>query len=258
MGSGTGTTVKKVDGESDQTTVVKQTTTTRALEVLHRGNSTWKEIPISEKTSWARGMESVFDLQETIAKADCVFSGTVLTRKEYEVTWKDKNGREWGPYESTIIEVQINHTYYERDSVKNARGSNVIKIYYPFSSSMIFEDSVLIKDQGEYIFITQALDDEYVKRRQKEAPDDGSEPEKYADVFLTGPYYPVMPVENGKVIAYKGFFSWNEAIMKKANDSFETDKLLPKTIEKKMYIALERKTFDTSFTQLFNNPQLLS
>ena len=89
LGSGTGTTVKKVDGESDQTTVVKQTTTTRALEVLHRGNSTWKEIPISEKTSWARGMESVFDLQETIAKADCVFSGTVLTRKEYEVTWKE-------------------------------------------------------------------------------------------------------------------------------------------------------------------------
>lgn len=251
--SGTGTTSGQTETASSQTTTTTQTgTTTRALEVLKRGNSIWKEVPIKEETNWV-SESSVIDLKKAITNADYVFSGRVINRKEYEVSWTDKEGKSWGPYSSSIIEVEVNHNYYGESPVKD----NIIKLYYPNSLSTVFEDSALIKDQGEYVFVTRALDDKYVERRKKETPEDGSEPEKYADAYIPNPYYSLLPIDNGTVFMYNQYFDWNKGIMKKAKSNVETDKISSKAIENGAFIALDKKDFDSAFLQVLKNPEVL-
>lgn len=252
--SGTGTTSGETETTSRQTTTTTQTgTTTRALEVLQRGNSTWKEVPIKEGVYSASNTFSIFDLKKTITNADYVFSGTVVSRKEYEVFWTDKEGKSWGPYSSSIIEVKVDHEYYGKSPVKG----NIIKIHYANSLSIVFEKSVRIDDQGEYVFVTRALDDKYVERRKKETPDDGSEPEKYADVYIPSPYYSLLPIDKGTVFMYHQYFSWNNDVMKKVKSNVETDKISSGAIKNGMFIALDKEDFDDAFNQLFENPEAL-
>jgi len=252
FGSGTGTTVKKADGESDQTTVVKQTTTTRALEVLHRGNSTWKEIPINEGALVSTAIFRDFDLRDTITTADYVFSGTIISRKEYVISWVDKYGELHGSIKKAILEVKINHTYHGKSPVKG----NIIKVLYPDSLSIAYKGVALAKDQGEYVFVTWVLDENYVKLREKESPLDGTEVEKYADVYMGTPRYTLLPIEKGNVLAYKGYFDWNKDIMSKAKPSVKTDKISYGQSDP-LFVALDKKDFDTAFVQLFENPQIL-
>ena len=254
QGSGTGTTSGKTEAISGQTNTAKQTgTTTHALEVLKRGNSTWKEVPIKEETRWVSSQHTIFDLKKTITNADYVFSGKVISRKEYEVFWTDKEGKSWGPYSSSIIEVEVNHDYYGQSPVKG----NIIKIHYANSLSTVFENSVQIKDQGEYVFVTRALDDKYVERRKIETPDDGSEPEKYADVYIPSLYYNLLPIDKGTVFMHYQYFSWDKEIMKKGKSNCATDTISSKAIENGLYIALDKKVFDDAFLQLFKNPKIL-
>ena len=261
-GSGTGeasqqtkTTSSQTEGVSSQTTATTGTTgtTTRALEVLKRGNSTWKEVPIQEGAYSVIRPLPTFDLKKIVTNADYVFSGKVIGRKEYEAFWTDEEGKQWGPYSSSIIEVEVNHDYYGKSPVKG----NVIKIHYADSLSTVLDDSVLIKDQGEYVFITRALDDKYVERRKKETPEDGSEPEKYADVYIPTLYYNLLPIDKGTVFAYYQYFSWDKDIVKKVKSNVKTDKIPSDAIENGMYIALDRKEFDNAFNQLFENPEIL-
>lgn len=251
--SGTGTTSGETETTSRQTTTTTQTgTTTRALEVLQRGNSTWKEVPIQEGARRVLATFFAFDLQETITNADYVFSGKVVSRKEYEVSWTDKDGKLWGPYKNSIIEVEVSHNYYGQSPVNG----NIIKVLYPYSLSAVYENSVLIKEQGEYVFVTQALDEKFVERKKKDAPLDGSEEEKYADVYINNPIFSSLPIEKGNVIAYDEYFNWNKDIMKKVKPDMETDKISSGET-KGRYIVLDKGDFDRAFNQFFENPQTL-
>lgn len=193
-----------------------------------------------------------FDLRETITNADYVFSGTVVSRKEYEVSWTDKEGKPWGPYKRSIVEVEVDHAYYGQSPVKG----DVVKVFYPYSLSTVYENSVLIKDQGKYVFVTRTLDEEFVKLRDKESPLDGSEEEKYADVYINSPIFSSLPIEKGNVIAYDEYFDWNENIMKKAKSNIETDKISYGQTGP-WFVVLDKKDFDSAFLQLFKNPQSL-
>lgn len=251
-GSGTGRASGQTGTTASQTAATRTGTTTRALEVLRRGNSTWKEVPIQEGKFGSTASFLGFDLRETITNSDYVFSGKVLSRKEYEVSWTSEKGNLWGPYKSSIIEVEVTQEYYGQSPVEG----NTIKIYYPDSLSVEFEDVVWMKDQGEYVFITQALDEEFVQRRNKESSDDGSRPEKYADVYI-GRYYNTAVIDNGTVFTHRGYFDWNKDIMKKVKPNAKTDKIPARLIERGAYIALDKQDFDEAFNQILENPETL-
>ena len=253
-GSGTGRASGKTGTTSSQTAATG-TGTTRALEVLRRGNNIWKEVPINDtkgEYGIIKSCAPILDPQRIITNADYIFSGTVTSRKEYEIFWTDKDGKQRGPYEGAIIEVKVNHDYYGQSPVEG----NTIKIYYPDSLSAEFEDVVWIKDQGEYVFITQALDEEFVQRRNKESSDDGSRPEKYADVYI-GRYYNTAVIDNGTVFTHRGYFDWNKDIMKKVKPNAKTDKIPARLTERGAYIALDKQDFDKAFNQILENPETL-
>ena len=253
LGSGTGTKSGKTEAISSQTAIKTQTgTTTRALEVLKNGNSTWKEIPIKEVTGWGKRTPYTINLKKVITEADYVFSGTVIGHKEYEVSCTDENGKQSVPQKSSIIEVEVNHDYYGQSPVKG----NTIKIYSP-SSICASDNSVLVKEQGEYVFVTQALDDEYVERRNKQNPADRAGEEHYADVYVSGAYYRIFPIDNEMVFPYYQYFSWNDDIMNKVKSNAETDKINSLAMKEDWYLALNKQDFDDAFNQLFKNPEIL-
>lgn len=218
--------------------------------------ASWKEIPIKDEKMLAHSYASEFDLKKTITDADYVFEGTVVSRKEYEVDWVDDNGEQWGPFPSSVIEVKINKEYYGKSPVED----DIIRVYYPYSLSTVFNGSVIIEDEGEYVFITRALDEEFVKQRRKEVPEDKFEQEKYADVYISSPSYSLMPIDDGMVFMYHDYFEWDNRIMKKVESdvSIKTNKVSSSDlVDTGWFIALNEKDFDKSFSQLFERVEEL-
>lgn len=218
--------------------------------------ASWREVPIRDGESFAHSYSTEFDLEKTITDADYIFCGTVVSRKEYEVEWIDDNGEQWGPFPSSVIEVKINKEYYGKSPVEG----DIIRVYYPYSLSTVFDGSFIIKDNGEYVFVTQALDEEFVQRRRKEVPDDKFEQEKYADVYISSPSYSLMPVDDGMVFMYHDYFGWDEQIMKKAKSekSVKTDKMSSsELVETGWFMALDEDDFNSSFSQILEKPEEL-
>jgi len=221
-------------------------------------NSTtvWTEKEISDATYHVKGTTKKFDLKETINEADYVFSGTIVDREEYEVEWTDENNEHWGPFPSSIIKVKVNKEYHGKSPVN----SDIIKVYYPYSLSMIFEGSFLIKDDCEYVFVTRTLDNEFVKKRDKENPDDKFEQEKYADVYISDSSYNLMAIDDGNVFAHYDYFFWDAVASKKIKNSntLKTDMISSETlINNNWFVGLERNDFDESFSKLFKNYEKL-
>ncbi len=224
--------------------------------MLSQGASVWKEVSINDEMYVASASLENFDLKETITESDYVFSGTVVNREEYEVEWVDDNGEQWGPFPSSVIEVKINKEYYGTSPVKD----DIIRVYYPYSFSVAFKGSFLIKDNSEYVFVTRALDEKFVEQREKENPDDKFEQEKYADVYISNAYYSLLPVDNEMVFMNHDYFGWNEDVMKKTESSeyAQTDKVTSsEVIENGWVIALNENDFDNSFSELFENQEEL-
>jgi hypothetical protein len=197
-----------------------------------------------------------FDLKKVITEADYVFQGTIVNRKEFAVSWNDTNGEAWGPFVSSVIEVKVKKEFYGTSPVSGG----TIRVSYPFSLSDVFENSVYLKDNGEYIFISKALDKEYVDYVKKYAPDDKFESEKYADVYIGNSWDRVFPIEQGKVICYNEYFSYNDTLTKSIvpYQEITTDKLAtPQLLESGYFIAFNESNFEKAFTELFKTPEHL-
>lgn len=243
--SGTSTTSGEAETISSQTTTTKKTTTTtRALEVLKYGNTTWKEVPIKKEDGWIMFTDIVFNLRGAITTADYVFSGTVISRKEYEGFKTDEEGKVWGPSTHSIIEVKVDQTYYGQLPIKG----DIIKIHYSHSFSRDFENSVVIRDQEDYVFITRSVSgyadyDPAVKQ--------------FTNAYISAPYYfDVFPIENGDVFAYERYFNWNQNLMKKAKPDRKTDRISSGETGDQ-YVVMDKKDFVDAFNQLFENPETL-
>jgi hypothetical protein len=212
----------------------------------------WREVPIEDKKYVASGTFMDFDLHEIIADADYIFSGKVVDRREYEVEWIDDYGELWGPFSSSVIEVKINEGYYGQSPVEG----DCIKIYYPYSLSAVFDGSFIIQDGSDYVFITNALDEEFVQRRNSEAPDDRFEQEKYADVYISNTCYSLLLVEGDTVIMHHDFFNRNSEVMQrtKSSDSVRSDKMASLELVKTgWFIALDISSFDLAFKGLLRD-----
>lgn len=219
--------------------------------------SVWKKTEIKDEAYIANGSIEKFDLNETITESDYVFSGTVINREEYEVKWTDENGEDWGPFPSSIIEVKVNKEYYGTSPIKG----NVIKVYYPYSFSTIFKNSFLIEDNSDYVFITRVLDEEFVKQKENNNPEDKFEQEKYADVYITNTYSNLLVIENDTVFMYNEFFSENKDIMNKtiSKELAVTDKTISSDDnENDWFIALDETDFNKAFSDLFKSQEELT
>lgn len=215
--------------------------------------ATWKEVPIKNGISFSKcsGIEQ-FDLKNNIKNSDYIFSGEVVSTKEYEVEWTDNHGEKWGPFPSSIIEVKIKDEYYGVSPIKG----NTIKVYYPYSLSTVFDGSFVIRDRMEYIFVTQNLDNEFKERKKKLAPDDNFQQEKHADVYISDSCYDIMAIEHNKVILHNDYFIWNKNAMNKVKKKYfvQKDSILSNDlIENGWFVVLSKEDFDKEFSNMIKN-----
>jgi hypothetical protein len=130
-------------------------------------------------------------------------------------------------------------------------------VYYHGSLSQILNNSVIIKDNSEYIFISRAFDEEFITNKN---PDDKYQQEEYADVYIPNSVYHLLPIDNNTVIMNRDYFSYNAGVMEKvkAPHTVTTDKLeSDESIKSGYYIVLSLDDFNEAFPKLFKNPETL-
>jgi len=221
----------------------------------------WTEVPI-EEGGFAFTCRSDFDLRWMIAGQQeytniCFFSGTVVSLKEFEVSWTDDKGGEWGSFTHSIIEVKLNKEYYGKVSLDG----DVIKVMFVGPISYNYDHSIHINEGGEYIFTGLIMDERYTAYKEKYVPEDKSESEKYADVVMGGLWNTVFAIDDGKVILYHGYFDHDNEARQKIlpYDSVITDKLTSGiySLETGDFIAMNMDDFEEAFLRLFENPENL-
>ena len=212
-------------------------------------NTIWTEVPINEGAYKISATYFDFDPEELISEADYVFSGTVVDRKEYKVQWNDENGEIWGPYPSSIIEVKVNEEYYG----KSPTAGDTIKVYYPDSLSAMIDGAFQIKDSGEYIFITRALDEQFVKEKEEKSPDDKFEQEKHADVYISKSRDNIISISDNSVAVYHELFKNNEY----AKEAIAKEYIAPNNvltsdlINSDEFLFFDKLDFDNAFSEVF-------
>lgn len=187
---------------------VDETSSESVSEVIENKidrESIWTEVPIIDESYAISATYENFDLEQFTDRTDFVFRGRVIDRKEYSVQWIDENEEIWGPYPSSVIDVQIIEEYYGNNPV----AGETIQIYCPLPLSAVISDSFQIKKDHEYIFMTEYLDDDFIKERNLNCPDDKFEQEKHADVYVPNLKDNVISILNNNAVISTDFLQSN-------------------------------------------------
>ena len=209
-------------------------------------NTEWNEVDIklNDPNQHNMGLQKSFDLDRIINEADLVFSGTITDRKEYEVSWTDDNGENWGPFGNSVIEVTVNEVYYGQTD------RETLKIYFPYRFRQAGNGIFGLNDDQEYIFIANAFDDDYFAHLA-ESPLDRTEPYKHADMYINGIRDNTMPIINGMVLPYMDFFKNNESILSMDIPYEEVRELLPEEAKYPTHLRLRKEDMIGALKELF-------
>ena len=210
-------------------------------------NTEWNEVDIkpNDPNQHSMGLLKPFDLDRITNEADLVFSGTITDRKEYEVSWTDDNGENWGPFENSVIEVSINEVYYGQTD------RETLKIYFPYRFRQSGNGIFGLNDGQEYIFIANAFDDDYFAQIAENTLD-RTEPYKHADMYINGTRDNTMPIINGIVLPYTDFFKNDESVLSTDIPYEEVRELLPEEAKYPTHLRLRKEEMTEALKELFN------
>ncbi len=224
-------------------------------KVSDHQNTVWKEVPIEDGKYISNTIKNKFDLKNIVTNAEYVFRGTVVNKQEFEVSWNDDNGENWGPFPSSIIEVKINETYSGESPVD----TDTIKVYYPNSLSVKPESSFNIVSNNEYIFVSKLLDEEFVKYKNENAPYDKFKQEDYADVYIEDTSYNILPIKNENVYFNANYFSWDKDLLKQTDENITTKKEIAELgdLDNGWCISCKTNKFNKYFKKMLKEPEKL-
>jgi hypothetical protein len=242
---------------------------TQPPETHEPSNAIWREVPIPEGRVFATKTGRFFQLRDEVTGYDrdyghqfnvFVFRGTVLSLRDFEITWTDIYNRERGPIIKGNVEVEINQGYSGASPVDN----DIIRLALSFSVSWEISGQPDLIVGNEYVFVTKVFDEAYDDFIERVSPDFRIDAEKYADVFLSG-FHSIFVVENEHVIINRRFFEHDNRVMQMAlspdsvrSVGFNENSLTSiVSLEQGGDIALSIADFDREFSQLVQNPENL-
>ena len=202
-----------------------------------------------------------FDIQNVLGGLDsekdflfdiCVFKGKIIDAQEYTVSWTDTQGNPSDKFSKALLTVEIQNIYNNFDYSKG----DIVKVYCPNSLYAVIDNSAVIKEKREYIFITRILNEKYIEYENKYTPEFYGNPAKYADFCLTDTYYSLLPAEENAVLLYSGYFKDDSEVLSKVlnPDEINTDLLTDKNMLSSGYfIALSQDDFSAPFSDLIFN-----
>ncbi|MCL2433183.1 MAG: hypothetical protein FWD16_01505 [Clostridia bacterium] len=157
------------------------------------------------------------------------------------------------------MQVEISKVYSGMSPKTENEGH--IKVFFPLSTSLVLSKSFLLKENAEYVFITQYLDDKYVDLVTKDCPEIKAGTEKTvesADVYFGVTTYHLMPIENRNVLMESFYFWWDDDIMLQTKKGIKSDKVSDsRLLEDGSFIVLDQNDFDVAFMRLFENVESL-
>ena len=242
------TTVETETTQTDITTEVTASPVTTTVFVPRPPDygTEWNEVDIKPKDPNQHGstMLKPFKLDEVVNNADLVFRGTITDRKEYEVSWTDDNGQNWGPYGNGVFEVRVDEVYYGQSD------KETLKIYFPSCFRQSGDGIFGLNDSQEYIFIANAFDNDYYAHLA-ENPLDRTEPYKHADMYINGTRENALPIINDIVLPYYDFFKDNESVLAKDIPYEEVQELLPEEAKYPVHLRFRKEDIIGDIKALF-------
>ena len=204
--------------------------------------SAWKEIRLGTgRENDISTFDPLFSSRRTIKESNYIFRGKVLDCKEYRVTWPKEEDM-WTLYIS-ILKVEVLEVYLG-DSFKQG---DVIKVECadPFKEILsVFPQITKQGNSGEFIFLSTALDKEYLQEIVAMEWSGWTWEGKYADVLILSTFQNTFPVKDKIVFPYRDFFSCDKDV-------------LDKTVSDDYSLALNKDDFDLAFKKLIENPDEL-
>ncbi|MCR4890236.1 MAG: hypothetical protein K5979_13815, partial [Ruminococcus sp.] len=210
-------------------------------EYLEHVNNTpkWTEIEPSSSTQNASASYKLFNKDTIIDTTDLVFKGTITNLKEYEIEAKGENGEKLGPFTKSIVEVTVDEVYHGEIN------KDTIKIYYPTSLSTHYDGSFILRENQEYIFLTNDISEDIDKKYNVK---------KYADTSLSaGLRNGVMPVIDNVVSVYEEYFNNDESAMSKAIPQDDVLDKMPEEARGKWFLTFNKNDFVELLGGLFKN-----
>jgi hypothetical protein len=199
----------------------------------------WTEIKPSSSTQNVSASYKLFNKDTIIDTTDLVFKGTITNLKEYEIEAKGENGEKLGPFTKSIVEVTVDEVYHGEIN------KDTIKIYYPTSLSTHYDGSFILRENQEYIFLTNDI---------SEAIDKKYNVKKYADTSLSaGLRNGVMPVIDNVVSVYEEYFNNDESAMSKAIPQDDVLDKMPEEARGKWFLTFNKNDFVELLGGLFKN-----
>ncbi|MBR5683641.1 MAG: hypothetical protein IKW96_10295 [Ruminococcus sp.] len=242
------TTVETETTQTDITTEVTASPVTTTVFVPRPPDygTEWNEVDIKPKDPNQHGstMLKPFKLDEVVNNADLVFRGTITDRKEYEVSWTDDNGQNWGPYGNGVFEVRVDEVYYGQSD------KETLKIYFPSCFRQSGDGIFGLNDSQEYIFIANAFDNDYYAHLA-ENPLDRTEPYKHADMYINGTRENALPIINDIVLPYYDFFKDNESVLAKDIPYEDVQELLPEEAKYSTHLRFRKEDIIGDIKELF-------
>lgn len=180
----------------------------------------------------------------------CTFRGKITDMREFDLSWTDEKGEEWGSFSRSILEVEV--------IGKSPVQKDTVRVLYAHSLSSLEKDSVAIEKGGEYVFVNcWLIDDRYneYNREHNEIQYKYDVSSKYADVIMGGAWCSLFPIENGIVYAYHGYFdNYAEAQKIAAANAPETNKLTSAdAVASGDFVALYDTEFDNMFSKFVSS-----
>lgn len=209
-------------------------------------NTEWNEVDIKPNDPNQHGSPSLkpFELDVIVNNADLVFRGTIIDRKEYEVSWTDDNGQNWGPYGNGVFEVRVDEVYCGQTD------RETLRIYFPSRFRQSGNGIFGLNDGQEYIFIANAFDNDYFAHLAENTLD-RTEPYKHADMYINGTRENAIPIINDIVLPYYDFFKDNESVLAKDIPYEEVQELLPEEAKYSTHLRFRKEDIIGDIKELF-------
>lgn len=200
---------------------------------------------------------SVFDLSDILSGCNgqintIVFVGIIKTIRTYDISWKNDLSEEEGPFEESLLTVEITRTYGT-----HLPKDKTITILYPYPLATEEADAATLMEGQEYVFTNcWNIDEAYAAYCNKLDPSGswGKDPMlSKADVVSGAVWCSIYPIENETVLIYRDYFADMPDVIAQAQPAREIQSTaMPRLSEahKDAIIALRYDVFENAFIQL--------
>ncbi len=203
----------------------------------------------SEKLPFSiEGVRAEFDFESVMNGnknvTPLVFSGDIAAIEEYESSWIDSDGIEWGPFARTIITVNVDKWYRE-----GATTPGKIKILYVGTLNTVARDELKIVEGGNYIFVNcWAIDDKYRENSKDLDGEPLNDPAvKEADAIMGGEWNSLIKLDAENAMLYNGIA---ENLISSRNDKIDIRKTGSDNSE---YCILDRQSLEKCLSEYISS-----